>query len=944
MISKFLDRVAKHILSCHVQDLPDLRGATILLPNYHVAQPLAQVLSAAADLPALLLPQMVTLNDWALSVLLLTPIQPDTQRITALYQALRERRWFADADLWSLSRELLGLMDDLTRHHVALPESAKEFSEQLAKAYRARSGQSMQFEARVVHELWYAMAAGGELDSVRAYQQRLALLAQGVDTPLYVLLTSDLSAPEEHFLEACRARVPVTVFDLREMVKNEDGCAVLQTLSPGPSPACGRGEGKLPLPQAGEGWGEGRSETTSLRDQASHLREHFPHAALNNPSTAPARGTPVGTPSLRDDPSAGSGRTGRKLSLFGAHSLEQEARAAEVQVRRWLLAGKQDIALVAQDRLVARRVRALLERAGVLVRDETGWTFSTLAVSTVLMRWLDALQSDFYYQDLLDLLKSPFIFADQNSSERKQAVYQLEQLVRKHGVASHLDAYLDLAHGEAEVQTTLVRLRQAADVLRKNSDTLGGWLRAMNESLSILGVLQGLAADMAGAQLLHALQSWQQELAADTTRFTRAEWRHWLAQQLDANTFSDRSIDSPVLLTSLTSTRWRSFDAVLLLGSDASHLPSADNGSVWFNDAVRSTLGLPTREHKLAQQRDDLLALLAMNDTVLATWQASKSGEKNLLSPHLEMLRALHELAYGDDLAERELGALLEGAQVRADEFPLPEAAAMPASSVPNSLIPSRISASGYNSLVACPYQFYARHILRLNELDEVREGVEKRDYGEWAHDILHRFHQQFPVLGERNRAELEEAMQRISREVFAPAIERDYLARAWLLRWQQAIPAYLDTQLKSEAEGWRYQNGEVPFEMPLTDGLTMHGRIDRVDAQTQMGNAVRVLDYKMMDATRLRNKLKEPGEDVQLACYAHVYEAGEAAFISIEKDKVIPVAPRQDMPELAQANIERLLAVFAQMRDGATLPAHGVDEACEYCEMRGLCRKAEWT
>jgi len=266
----------------------------------------------------------------------------------------------------------------------------------------------------------------------------------------------------------------------------------------------------------------------------------------------------------------------------------------------------------------------------------------------------------------------------------------------------------------------------------------------------------------------------------------------------------------------------------------------------------------------------------------------------------------------------------------------------MPAPAAPRSLIPSRISASGYNSLVACPYQYFSRHMLRLNELDEVREGVEKRDYGEWAHDILHRFHQQFPLLGEHARAALEEALQRISSEVFAPAVERDYLARAWLLRWQQAIPAYLDVQLKGEAEGWRYQNGEVPFEMPLTGELTMHGRIDRVDAQAE--GAVKVLDYKMMDAIRLRNKLREPGEDVQLACYAHVYEAGEAAFISIEKDKVAAVAPPQDVPELAQANIERLLTVFAQLRTGAAMPAHGVDEACMYCEMRGLCRKSDWS
>jgi ATP-dependent helicase/nuclease subunit B len=887
----FIDRIAAYILSCHAQDLPDLRGATVLLPNYHVAQPLALALSTSAKRAALLLPQMITLNDWAQYIPLDIPIQPDTQRIASLYQALRERRWFADADLWSLSHELLGLMDDLTRHHVALPKSETEFAEQLAKAYQARSGQSMQFEARVVHELWYAMVAGGELDGVRAYQQRLALLAQRVDRPLYVLLTSDMSAPATHFLEACRARVPVTVFDLREMVQHEESCVVLCSLSPQWE------RGGLP----------------SLRDQAAHLREHHLHAALN-----------------------------QRLRLFGAHSLEQEARAAEVQVRRWLLAGKQNIALVAQDRLVARRVRALLERAGVLVQDETGWTMSTLAVSTVLMRWLDALQSDFYYQDLLDLFKSPFIFADQNSSERKQAVYQLEQLVRKRGVVSHLDAFLDLAHGNAEVQTALVRLRQAAETLRKNTDTLSGWLRALDDSLSILGVLQGLAADMAGVQLLQALQTWQQELAGDSTRVTRAEWRHWLAQQLDAHTFQDSSIDSPVLLTHLAATRWRSFDAVLLLGCDAAHLPSADNGSVWFNDAVRGMLGLPTREIYLAQQRDDLLALLVMNDTVLVTWQASKNGEKNLLSPYLEMLRALHELAYSDDLAERELGSLLEHAQVRAADFPLPDKAVMPAPDALQSLIPNRISASGYNSLVACPYQFYARHMLRLNELDEVRESIEKRDYGEWVHGILHRFHQQFSLLSEHTRAVLEEALQQISSEMFAPTVERDYLARAWLLRWQQTIPTYLDAQLKNEADGWRYQNGEVPFEMPLSEELTMHGRIDRVDVQAD--GSARVLDYKMMDATRLRNKLKEPGEDVQLACYAHVYEADEAAFISIEKDKVVSVAPPQDVPELARANIERLLEVFAQMRGGAVMPAHGVDEACMYCEMRGLCRKSEWS
>ena len=897
----FFDQVAASILQQHAHALPDLRHVVVVLPNYHVAVPLAQHLARAANLPALLLPRMVTLNDWAESVPLDQSITPDTCRATTLYQALREREWFPGADLWGIANELLGLLDELTKHHVPLPQSEEDFLAQLERAYQAKRNAAMQFEARVVHELWYAMSASGELDAARAYQQRLALLAQQATSPLTVMLTSDLSRLEMRFLQAYGESAPVNIIDMRELAAQQENCEVLQA-------ALGRAENADDV----------HAPITSLREQAERLRTHFPKAAL-----------------------------GSRLRLFAAHGLEQEARAADVQVRCWLLAGKTSIAIVAQDRLAARRVRALLERAEVQVQDETGWILSTMSVSTVLMRWLDALQSDFYYQDMLDLLKSPYIFADQPTSERKQMVYQLEQLLRKHGAVAHLDVFLELAQSESPaLGLPLARLRQAADELGKKTNTINGWLLALERSLAILGVNEGLAADAAGAQMLQALHAWQQELATDSTRFSRAEWRHWLALQLDALTWRDTTIDSPVLITHLAATRWRKFDAVLLLGCDAAHLPSADKAAVWFNDAVRDTLGLPVRAVYRAQQRDDLLALLAMNDSVLATWQASKNGEANLLSPYLEILRGLHQLAYGDDLAETELAAMLNTAQVRGEGAALPNVASMPMPVAPAGLIPQRISASGYNSLVACPYQYYARHVLHLNELDEVREGIEKRDFGEWVHEILHRFHKNIEynqILTNIDRTVLEQSLRSISVEVFEQALQRDYWARAWLLRWQQSIPAYIEAQLKSEAEGWRYQNGEVDFELPVTEDLLMRGRIDRIDVQADASHVVRVLDYKTQDANMLRNKLKQAGEDVQLPFYAHVFEATEAAFISIEKNKVLDVKPPQDVSQLAHANIERLKEVFAQMQSGVALPANGIDSVCGYCEMRGLCRKAEW-
>jgi ATP-dependent helicase/nuclease subunit B len=884
----FFERIAHTILARHRDALPDLRRIVVLLPNHHAIQPLAQALVQIAHVPALLLPRMTTLQAWAESVPLDAPLIPDSRRAAALYQALRERRWFTDADLWGITRELLSLMDDLTQHAVTLPATEEDFIAQLEAAYQARRNAPLQFEARVVHELWYAMSASSEMDAARAYQSRLAALVEEAAAPLFALATSDLSAPEERFFEAYAKQAPVTRFDLRQMILEAPDCAALSTLLPD---------------DAG----------IALREQAGTLYAHHPDAALNSRHC---------------------------VRLFGAHSLEEEARAADTQVRRWLIEGRKEIALVAQDRITARRVRALLERAGVLVQDETGWTFSTLSVSTVVMRWLDALQSDFYHEDLLDLFKSPFIFADQQENWRKQAVFQLEELIRRHSIAQNLDAFLELTADAPEAQAALVRLQNAAQLLEKNSSPLAGWLAALHQSLNGLGVLQGLERDAAGVDLLRSLQLWREELQEDATRFSRTEWRHWLMQQLDANTFGDASIESPVLLTSLAATRWRSFDGVILLGADAAHLPSLESNGTWFNDAVRAALGLPTTQTCLNRQRDDLLGLLALNGSILATWQKTQKGEENLLSPYLEMLRAVHQLAYGDDLEDRELRGLIGRAEVGTTPYPLPHPASMPAPAIPPAAVPRRFSANSYNSLVACPYQFYARYLLQLNELDEVQEGVEKRDYGDLLHRVLHRFHEKYPVLSSLPRPALEDALYNLSREGFAHLIGLDYSAHAWLMRWFRMIPDYLDKQLSAERDGWRYFGGEIAFEVPLADDLALHGRIDRLDAKD---GTLRVLDYKTSNASALKGKLKEAGEDVQLAAYAYAKRAESAAFVAIDRDEVAEIAPPHDLNWLAKANAERLIAVAEALRAGAPLPAHGIDSACDHCEMRGLCRKNDW-
>ncbi|HEY5994095.1 MAG TPA: hypothetical protein VIU46_05780, partial [Gallionellaceae bacterium] len=77
---------------------------------------------------------------------------------------------------------------------------------------------------------------------------------------------------------------------------------------------------------------------------------------------------------------------------------------------------------------------------------------------------------------------------------------------------------------------------------------------------------------------------------------------------------------------------------------------------------------------------------------------------------------------------------------------------------------------------------------------------------------------------------------------------------------------------------------------------------------------------------------------------YAWAHQATEAQFVSLDGEEVKSIAPTHDLALLAELNIARLTQVMGRVRNGAGLPANGIDAVCAHCEMRGLCRKGEWT
>jgi ATP-dependent helicase/nuclease subunit B len=130
-----------------------------------------------------------------------------------------------------------------------------------------------------------------------------------------------------------------------------------------------------------------------------------------------------------------------RLKTLRAESPEQEAQAVALQVRRWLLDGIQPIAIVTEDRRLARRVRAMLEASQIELDDAGGWALSTTSAAATLERWLETVEEDFACAPLLDVLKSPFVCFSDPDTHRSQ-VRRLEQDIILHeNIARGLDRY-----------------------------------------------------------------------------------------------------------------------------------------------------------------------------------------------------------------------------------------------------------------------------------------------------------------------------------------------------------------------------------------------------------------------------------------------------------------------------------------------------------------------
>ena len=627
------------------------------------------------------------------------------------------------------------------------------------------------------------------------------------------------------------------------------------------------------------------------------------------------------------------------LRVAPVDTLEEEAQLCATWVHGRLGAGDRRVAILALDREAARRARALLERAQVLVRDESGWKLSTTSAATSLVGWLDLLLSDCDPTRVLEWLKSPFVFADE---EGREALRRAADAHWRSGAAPAGLAGLRAGLGP-RLEGAALGLLARVEARARRAPRSGPMRRALawlHRSLQAFGMRTALASDPMGRLVLDCLDRMRREFAASGLRVTLAEVRALLADRLEEEAAHDPGIESPVVMTSLAGSRLRPFDSAILVGADADHLPSPHRPSSIFPESVASALGLRGRAEADREQLLDLALVLGSVPIVQATWRRRREGEPVPLSPLLDRLRLAARVGGWEPIVREEARAAME---VRGRAHPAPAIAT-------SIRVPERLGVRAVQELVDCPYRFHATRLLGLAERERRSARPAASEYGTQLHRVLARFHREappdesasWPALARSLVAEVFDPLVR-ARPGFLPLRERALASMQEYVRWRAG----------QSVLGWRWSEAEAACSAALGGARTLTGRIDLVDRDA--AGRVRVIDFKTGGRERLRQKAADPGEDVQLPLYAAMSDpaAEEAVFLPVRSptpsspDPVKPVAaaPKGLNPaDLGRSILERTQSQLDRIGDGAPLRAQGDEEACKYCALHGLCRREHWS
>jgi RecB family exonuclease len=678
--------------------------------------------------------------------------------------------------------------------------------------------------------------------------------------------------------------------------------------------------------------------------------------------------------------------------------------AGAQQDRLWFIHRDREEELIAVARQVGREEDGVVDRVGVVFRrplpylylagdtlGAAGIPFQAAAAlplaaeptAAALDLVVDLVESDFSRSALVALLRSPHFQFD----IARRDINAIDRALSERGYLGEIARLDAIAAGplpervRAPLERALAACRPLAVLTepRAASTQVQGLAAFVNAHLRPLEGDDPLAGreGRARAVILDGLGRLAQAHAQyDDPPWTIDDLGGAVRRWIEGETFVRDDAGRGVHLLDDDAARFGSFDDLTLVGLVDGEWPERPRRNIFYASNIMKALGWPSEKDRRAAEDARFLDLLS-SASRRVTLSTITLDDEMLVEPSTlldevprarltavpqepwDAVRVLPDEALaGGPLESRLLsGPTRDWAAAREERSPA-DSPVFHGAAGPRP--PRSWSISALETYLGCPFRFFARYVLHLEEEPDDEEVMDPRRQGLFMHEIFEHFFREWQAQagGAITPANLEEA-----RALFAATVDRlvDRLpaAEAGIVRTQllgsPAAAGLGEAVLRMEAER-PVEVVERLLEHELTGPLTIatetgprvvqiRGKADRLDLLAD--GTFRVIDYKLGWPPQRTRALQLPiyslcAEQRLAGTRGRSWTAGEAVYLAFKGPRrVVPLftseAERTDVMSRAQA---RVAETIERIEGGEFPPAPDDVYRCETCSFTAVCRK----
>lgn len=728
---------------------------------------------------------------------------------------------------------------------------------------------------------------------------------------------------------------------------------------------------------------------------------------------------------VKNAPASGSFK--KKINLLSAVNTREEVSLIAGMVKRSIKNGTPaDSVLVAFPALddYGPLVEELFTDYGIPYNRALGRQLSTSPVTTSIVSLLRACQEDFSGLSLLRILSSPFLkFAEQPS-----LAPALDRLMRDKRITGSREKLLAaLGYHAPEEQGTDILTAPLNDLFAalgpfstQETAPLSLWMDRLGDLIAWSGL--GARVSAIHGPLNINLQAYRKlnETLASLARsgqlfpeytYTFHEWLFLLKKTFMHTRFQVPPEDEGgVQILGLEESAGRPWKEIYLGGLMDGKFPQRLPQNIFLPEATLELLGVRTLERARLNAAHHFYRLLLSAEKVTLTYPENEGDRPVVPSPFLEELtplkqaglinqgigktsgiqfsltieesRSIPELAKALSLStnvqsiRKIIHAELEGLSgIKSAVECQPLESTLTA--VPQQKKEFRVTE--LDDYINCPYDYYIKHILRIEPLEEVTEDLSPLARGSKVHAILRNFYLSWNnPLTKENRDEARALLRKLADSSFdkeADTVrnrrEKDLFLNVMAERfldaeeefWKQGLrPAYLEQKIES-------------FKLSLSNGdeIELSAKIDRIDVDAN-GNFI-IVDYKtgkypqpkmdleqdifqlpiysVMALSALSNKGPALKKSIGLAYYDLAGKTGAGARDVVLYNRDLANEQPASKPKASPKSAEEFETILQQSMDKARKAIEGIlagdfkseprdENKCRYCPNEMMCGKRE--